>query len=732
MHGLGDNADTIAVVVPLYNHERYIAEALASVLSQTRKASEIIVIDDGSIDRGADIAEDMLRDVPGATVIRQQNVGAHNTINRAISMSRSRYVAVLNSDDKFHPDKLDRCIHLFNIRPSTGLIIGSIDIFDEYSTSIKSGITIDWLNRAKDFFSKSKNLTLSLMHENFAATTSNFVFSKELWALNGGFQPLRYCHDFDFLIAAARNSEVHFDAEKVHISYRVHPSNTIKENLDKIRIEIAGVFLQGMRPEVLKAGSTFPGAHQMRYFLEVVRAKNLDALLLALLPIRGEFGQRDDFYKAITDPAVQKRLSEVLAGSEISDESHLSDPGQLASAATVVGAGSISPLVAAIELTAFDKGGLEKVVLDSATIFERHNIRPVIFSVKPIGQLGEVAKQRGVTVIQLPQDGRDEFYRRMLVEIGADISMSHFSDAGYRIFQDLNIPNITFIHNVYAMLAGDALKNFLSNDRYVDRYISVSSKATQYASSKLGIDSSKIDTVPNGLILPEYEQRALKSATLRREDLGIGPNDYVFLNVASYNLHKSHYLMADAMRLLLRKRNDIRIICIGNEIYPPHVAQLREDLRAWGLEKNILMPGYFEDITPFHQMSNAFILPSLIEGWSIAMNEAMFFGKPMILSDTGGSSDVIESEDIGLIVPNEYGDLTQLDSAVLDEIGYNRRKFTTAPYLAHSMERFANNPDYWKAAGARGAAKLRARFDFSQTVQTYVQIIDTLMARGRR
>jgi glycosyltransferase involved in cell wall biosynthesis len=141
------------------------------------------------------------------------------------------------------------------------------------------------------------------------------------------------------------------------------------------------------------------------------------------------------------------------------------------------------------------------------------------------------------------------------------------------------------------------------------------------------------------------------------------------------------------------------------------------------------MPGYFEDVTPLHQMADAFLLPSFIEGWSIAMNEAMFNGKPMILSDTGGSREVIEGNDIGLIVANEYGEVTNLNSARLDELAYTRRKYATAPRLARAMLEFADNRQHWTEAGQRGREKILEKYRFEHIIGQYVSVLKDVLKR---
>jgi glycosyltransferase involved in cell wall biosynthesis len=691
-------ASRFAVVIPLYNHARFIAEAIDSVLKQTRPADEIIVIDDGSADEGYGIAARLLTGHPGAIVTKQPNAGAHAAINRAIETATADTIAILNSDDVFHPDKLARCEQIIRSQAEPVLIIGAVRIIDEAGATVSEGATIDWLHRARAFFAATGLLPLSLLHENFAVTTSNMVFPRSLWQRNGGFQPLRYCHDLDFLMASARHATLHLDQDSIHVSYRIHPQNTIKERLEKIRVEIAAVMVSALleAPAALIGDSAATPA--LSALLQMIRAKNVSDLALLLAATYRHYPDRSGFFAAVT---ASEFYRDVLPRPRLQ-------------------------INVAIEVGSFDRGGLEKVVLDSAVSFRQRGINPVIISAGAVGRLGAVAAGHGIEVVQLPAANRSGFYTSLLQVRGIRLAMSHFSRTGYRVFRQLGIPNITFIHNVYANLSGDALQNFRDDDQYVDRYVAVSANAARYAVHRLGVPPAKVRTIPNGLILAEHELADQRATAADRASLGIAPDDYVFLNVASYNLHKAHYLMAEAMQIVLKHRQHIKIVCIGNEIHPPHVRHLRDYLQRTGLANHMLMPGYCENVAAFHKMSDAFLLPSFIEGWSIAMNEAMFHGKPMILSDTGGASEVIDGEDIGIIVPNEYGDILDLDARLLDDLAYQPRHYRTAPHLASAMLRFADNRAAWQSAGRLGRKKVTGRYDFAHAVDRYIAEIEQL------
>jgi glycosyltransferase involved in cell wall biosynthesis len=286
----------IAVVIPLYNHFRYIGAALDSVLAQTSDADEIVLIDDGSTDGGIAVAERMLRDVPTAKVFRQPNRGAHVTINRLVEATRSDYVAILNSDDLFDSGKLARCRQLLAANPGIDLLCGSVGLMDEAGRRVRSGPAVDWLRRATAFRERTSLRLLSLLNENFVGTTSNMVFARGLWRDCGGFANLRTCHDLDFLIAASARGAVHID-DREHILYRVHAANTITRDLADTRIEIAAVIAVALSE--VGASRLLEGAathDRLAAFMRMLDGKAMSGLVCYLMALLRDFPDRFAFY----------------------------------------------------------------------------------------------------------------------------------------------------------------------------------------------------------------------------------------------------------------------------------------------------------------------------------------------------------------------------------------------------------------------------------------------------
>jgi glycosyltransferase involved in cell wall biosynthesis len=103
----------ISVVMPVYNVEAYVAEAIASVLAQSHADFELIVVDDGGSDASMAICQGF--DDPRIRIVHQENRGLAGARNSGIAAARGEYVALLDSDDRWHKDKLlFHIIHLDN------------------------------------------------------------------------------------------------------------------------------------------------------------------------------------------------------------------------------------------------------------------------------------------------------------------------------------------------------------------------------------------------------------------------------------------------------------------------------------------------------------------------------------------------------------------------------------------------------------------------------------------
>jgi glycosyltransferase involved in cell wall biosynthesis len=120
----------VSVVMPVYNHERFVVEAIQSVLAQTMPDLELIVVDDGSSDESVRAAASVSD--PRMRIYRlPQNQGGAASLNIAIQQARADFVALLNSDDMWEPHKLERQLAVFEQHPELGAVFTGARFVDE-------------------------------------------------------------------------------------------------------------------------------------------------------------------------------------------------------------------------------------------------------------------------------------------------------------------------------------------------------------------------------------------------------------------------------------------------------------------------------------------------------------------------------------------------------------------------------------------------------------------------
>lgn len=217
----------ISVVIPSYNHAQFVGEAIRSVAEQTYPDIELIVVDDGSSDGSAVAIEDALTSanrLSRTILIKQDNQGAHSAINRGVLNSHGEYVCILNSDDFYAPERLERLYQCATQR-------GNEFAFTEVTHVNSEGVALlgkvvgdyqEWLDGVERY----PSLSFSLLRTNGTRSSSNFFFSARLVERIGLFRGFRLVHDWDFALRAMRDSEPAFVRENL-LSYRIHGSGTL-------------------------------------------------------------------------------------------------------------------------------------------------------------------------------------------------------------------------------------------------------------------------------------------------------------------------------------------------------------------------------------------------------------------------------------------------------------------------------------------------------------------------
>jgi len=207
----------VSVIVPCYNHEKFVAKAVHSVINQSYSNIELIVIDDGSSDGSVGILTGLAK-THDFVFVAQENVGICKTLNRAINeYSTGEFLALLGSDDYWHPEKiLKQMVELQKNENSEFCFTQAIE-FDSMS-----GQELRVFPK-KDFTGNVLNKVF--VRQPFAA--GSLLFSSDLFDLSGGFDESLTDEDWDFSIRCAALTEFSFVKEPLFF-YRSHALNTMK------------------------------------------------------------------------------------------------------------------------------------------------------------------------------------------------------------------------------------------------------------------------------------------------------------------------------------------------------------------------------------------------------------------------------------------------------------------------------------------------------------------------
>jgi len=268
----------ISVIVPLYNHKRYVVAALDSVLCQSVRPREIIVIDDGSNDGSFELVQRMYRNEKGLILWTKPNSGAHHSINAGIHRATSSNIAILNSDDVYEPGRLQKCLELLESDHAADVICTELSFIDDEGKKIRN----KWYEQARDYYVRNGDLSIALINGNFSMTTSNFVVRRSAFERYGYFGKFRYAHDIAFLLRVLRlGGIVHFDTTPL-LQYRIHKANTIGEGVLKVKVELAAVIAEHI-VGVCQSGGGVLNKDYMMMLYEVLDRHNLSRMIFPFI-----------------------------------------------------------------------------------------------------------------------------------------------------------------------------------------------------------------------------------------------------------------------------------------------------------------------------------------------------------------------------------------------------------------------------------------------------------------
>ncbi len=231
----------MSVIIPSFNHGRYITDTLRSLERQTLRDFEVIVVDDGSDDDSRSVIREFIaRSGLDITLVEQANAGAHAAIERGIRVGNGSHIAILNSDDLYDPGRLSAMMRRV---PSSGpyLAFSEVDWMDEAGDSVPNHAANVWYRSILSETAYDAGLGFTLLRGNISISTSNFLFSRAMHELVGPFRRYVTVHDLDFALRCTARCEPIFVRQPL-LRYRLHPKSTLVANRDLEPKEVRQIF----------------------------------------------------------------------------------------------------------------------------------------------------------------------------------------------------------------------------------------------------------------------------------------------------------------------------------------------------------------------------------------------------------------------------------------------------------------------------------------------------------
>lgn len=217
----------VSVVMAAYNHEKYVTDAINSVLNQTYKNIEVIVEDDCSTDATAEKIK-AIKDKRLKKIYSKENKGAVATMNHLISLCSGEYVAIIGSDDIWYPNKLEIEMQQF-VNDKIGAVFSLADIIDENGEKYENDVDFSSDVFRSGNMSRGKRVRKFFEIGNHLCHPSSIISKKVMDEIGPYNEVYRQLHDFDYWVRLISKYDIIVVNDKL-LGYRRFKSKTNLSN----------------------------------------------------------------------------------------------------------------------------------------------------------------------------------------------------------------------------------------------------------------------------------------------------------------------------------------------------------------------------------------------------------------------------------------------------------------------------------------------------------------------
>lgn len=305
-------------------------------------------------------------------------------------------------------------------------------------------------------------------------------------------------------------------------------------------------------------------------------------------------------------------------------------------------------------IQSLDSGGCENILLRTLPLLGE--FEHVIITLKNRGEMAENFEKKNIPVKNIGQRSFFDFfsYRRLLKTVKGmkpDLVVTYLfhADAIGRLFLQAFTRKkiIPFLRTTYNHPKYRKARIFEKLTRYfVKHYLANSESVKNYYIKNIGVPREKITVIPNGIDVAYYQ--SLERNENLRIEFDINPDETAIICVANLHINKGHQYLLEAFEEVYKDNQKTKLLLVGDG---EEKKNLLEQIEDYDSKNNILFLGKRNDVPEFLKISDIFVLPTLFEGMSNAIIEAMAAGVPVITTDIPENRDLIENEKTGILFP---------------------------------------------------------------------------------
>lgn len=682
---------TISIIIPSYNRADLLKRAIQSVFKQTYKDWELIIIDDASTDHTDQIIVPLLDNQRIRCKRLEHNQGGAGARNAGIKMADGEYIAFLDSDDQWNPEKLRLQVQVLSTGASdVGLVYANIEKPGQHRHHLQKKYQGD--------------VAREILIRNFVGTTSGPLIRKTTLLQVGLFDTnLPSCQDWDLWIRLARNCQFEYIDKKLTTVHQQPDSissqrRSTVEGHRRLRKKhhgwIKNLDARGLAEHYFNLAIV--------YWWKKAVGNSFACTLQAVARNPAIIPQVVDFFLLRNLRKLTKNIN--FGNNRLFEKqlhtSHKSGP-------------RILLLIEHLRV-----GGAERVVVDLAMNLKSHNIESVVVVYRDKGPLFDNLQQAGYRVIFLQKEWLQHFFvnrlqylRPLLVIVESIVFVPRLAALARKEKIDL-IHSHMFSANLWGRLAvalcpgktkiiatehtnriKDASKKRCIINRILlrscDRVVVVTPEVAKNMGKVYGVAAGHISIIPNGVDLEVFCQA--------HRELPVDSNPQWFksgprvLAIGRLVGVKRYDVLLAAARRLVSQCHEISIWILGEGSQRSLLESL---IKRYDLTDSVFLIGQRSDVPHWLSLVDVVVNTSEREGLPISLLEAMAAAKPVIATAVGGNIDLITNNMNGYLVPP--GDEAALAATIMkllqnkvkaEEMGQNGRMLIAKNYSIEKVTR---------------------------------------------